>query len=59
VSATAALVIASGVLGPHPTPAQLESRLKTTARDLGTPGRDSRYGWGLVDAARAIGAITP
>jgi serine protease len=59
VSATAALVIASGVLGPRPTPAQLESRLKTTARDLGTPGRDSRYGWGLVDAARAIGAITP
>jgi serine protease len=54
VSATAALVIASGVLGANPSPAQVESRLKTTARDLGTPGRDSRYGWGLVDAARAV-----
>jgi serine protease len=54
VSATAALVIASGVIGPHPTPAQIETRLKLTARDLGTPGRDSRYGYGLVDAARAV-----
>ena len=54
VSATAALVIASGVIGPNPTPAQLEARLKATARDLGTPGRDSRYGAGLVNAARAV-----
>ena len=54
VSATAALVIASGVIGPNPTPAQLEARLKATATDLGTPGRDSRYGAGLVNAARAV-----
>ena len=54
VSATAALVIASGVIGRNPSPAQLEARLKATARDLGTPGRDERYGWGLVDAARAV-----
>ena len=54
VSATAALVIASGVIGPHPTPAQVEARLKATARDLGTPGPDSRYGAGMVDAARAV-----
>jgi serine protease len=54
VSATAALVIASGVIGPRPTPAQIEARLKLTARDLGRPGRDSRYGAGLVDAARAV-----
>ncbi len=59
VSATAALVIASGVIGRNPSPAQVEARLKTTARDLGTPGRDPRYGWGLVDAARAVGAVTP
>ena len=57
VSATAALVIASGVIGPHPTPAQIEARLKATARDLGTPGPDSRYGAGLVDAARAGHAV--
>jgi serine protease len=54
VSATAALIIASGVIGPKPTPAQVEARLKATARDLGAPGRDPRYGAGLVDAARAV-----
>jgi len=54
VSATAALVIASGVIGRTPSPAQVEARLKATARDLGRPGRDTRYGYGLVDAARAV-----
>jgi serine protease len=53
VSATAALVIASGVLGPHPTPAAIERRLKDTARDLGPPGPDTLYGAGLVDAGAA------
>ena len=53
VSATAALVIASGVLGPDPSPAAIEARLKATARDLGPAGPDSRYGAGMVDAARA------
>ena len=28
-------------------------RLQTTARDLGKPGYDSTYGWGLLDAAAA------
>src|SRR3954447_2604234 len=54
VAAAAALVIASGVLGPHPGPAAVESRLKSTARDLGTGGPDFRYGAGLLDAARAV-----
>jgi serine protease len=53
VSATAALVVASGVIGHDPSPAAIETRLKHTARDLGRPGYDSRYGWGLVDAAAA------
>jgi serine protease len=53
VSGTAALVIASGVLGPHPSPDAIESRLKATARDLGVPGPDNLYGAGLVDAAAA------
>jgi serine protease len=53
VAATAALVIASGVLGPHPSPRAVEARLKATARDLGPPGVDSMYGAGLVDAAAA------
>lgn len=53
VSATAALVIASKVLGPSPTPAQVECRLKATARQLGIPGPNRIYGWGLVNAGAA------
>lgn len=53
VSATAALVIATRAIGASPTPSQLEEHLKSTARDLGTPGYDTGYGWGLVDAAAA------
>jgi serine protease len=54
VSGTAALVIASGVLGADdPTAAAIEARLKATARDLGAPGPDNRYGAGLIDAAAA------
>jgi serine protease len=50
VSAAAALVIASGVLGPHPSPGAIIGRLKATARPLG-PAR--HYGAGLLDAAAA------
>jgi serine protease len=50
VSATAALIIASGVIGHHPTPSALEARLKATARPLGPA---TEYGAGLVDAAKA------
>jgi serine protease len=53
VSATAALVMASGVLGRNPSPGDVQHRLEATARDLGTRGYDHRYGWGLVDAAAA------
>jgi serine protease len=53
VSATAALVIASGVLGRHPTPAQIVGRLRATARKLGGGGDEALYGAGLVDAAAA------
>jgi serine protease len=56
VSATAALVIASGVLGPHPTPAAIEARLKATARPLGPV---TTYGAGLVDAAAATAPPVP
>jgi serine protease len=53
VSATAALVIASGVLGSRPSPAKLKQRLLATARDLGPPGPDKYYGAGIVDAGAA------
>ncbi|HVR06251.1 MAG TPA: hypothetical protein VMS02_09420, partial [Solirubrobacteraceae bacterium] len=53
VAATAALVIASGVLGRHPTPRQVAARLIATARPLGGPGDRRLYGAGLLDAAAA------
>jgi serine protease len=53
VSGVAALVIASGVLGRDPEPDEIAARLKATARDLGTPGPDRRYGAGLVNAGAA------
>jgi serine protease len=56
VTATAALIIASGVLGPRPTAKQVENRLKLTAHDLGAPGKDSLYGFGLIDAGAATAA---
>ena len=54
VSGTAALVIASKILGPKPTPVALEQHLERTARDAGRPGFDPRYGNGLLDAAAAL-----
>lgn len=50
VAAAAALVIASGVLGPNPTPEAVEQRLKNTAQGL---GNGLLYGAGLLDAAAA------
>jgi serine protease len=53
VSATAALIIASGILGRHPTPKAVEERLEATAVDVGPPGFDDAYGAGRIDAAAA------
>jgi serine protease len=50
VSATAALIIASRVIGTDPTPEAIEARLKATARPLGPV---TSYGAGLIDAAAA------
>jgi serine protease len=63
VSATAALIIASGVLGKHPTPAQLTARMQATAKHIGGGGDERLYGAGLLDAAAATapggpGAVT-
>jgi len=59
VSATAALVVASGILGPNPTPDAIERRMETTARDLGPPGKDPHYGAGLLNAAAATDPAIP
>ena len=63
VTGVVALVLASGVLGRNPTPAEVERHLERTARDLGPPGRDRYYAAGLVDAAAATApapsAVTP
>lgn len=53
VAATAALIIASGVLGPHPTTAQITARLVETATKLGGGGDEPLYGAGLLNAAAA------
>jgi len=58
VSAVAALVIATGAVGRDPSPAAVEARLKATARDLGAPGYDTRFGAGLLDAAAALRGAT-
>lgn len=48
--------VAAQVLGVYPwmTASQLQQTLLTTATDLGDPGVDALYGWGLVNAAKAI-----
>jgi serine protease len=56
VSGTAALVIASGIIGKNPSPARLQEQLQDTATDIGAPGYDRHYGNGIVNAAAAVGA---
>jgi len=50
VTGVAALLIASGVT--HNT--EVRQILQGTAEDLGSPGWDSYYGWGLVNAALTV-----
>ena len=35
-------------------PDQVAEAIEKTATDLGAPGRDDQYGWGLVNAAAAV-----
>lgn len=51
VAGVYALMIASN---PLLTPASLDTAILSTARDLGTAGRDSYFGAGRVDAGRAV-----
>ena len=59
VAGTAALVIASGITDDNSdgnVNDEVRLRLIETADDLGDPGRDTKYGFGLVDADEAAAA---
>jgi serine protease len=59
VAATAALVIASGVVGRHPTPQQVIARLEQTAKPLDSAPRPNwNSGFGLIDAGAATAPST-
>jgi len=51
VAAVAALLLS---VEPTLTPAEVEAKLQCSARDLGSPGKDDIYGWGLINAFNAI-----
>lgn len=52
----AALMISrNNALGPQ----EVEDLLHSTTKDLGAPGYDSTFGWGLVDAHAAVAAANP
>lgn len=48
--------VAALIKAKHPTwgPLQIRDALINTAEDLGTPGKDNEYGYGLVDAFAAL-----
>lgn len=62
-SAAAPLVsgVAALIRSAHPelSAAQVINRIITTAKDGGAPGRDTLYGYGIVDANAAVNADVP
>jgi serine protease len=50
VAGVAALLYSQGITNP----AAIEAVLKRSARDVGPPGRDNEYGYGLIDARAAL-----
>jgi serine protease len=59
VSATAALIIASGVIGRHPSPDKVLARLEQTATPLGGTQPNPDYGYGLLNAGAATAPLLP
>jgi len=55
VAGVAALVMSAN---PTLSPAQVQDVLKRSADDLGPAGWDSSYGWGRVNASRAVSLAT-
>jgi serine protease len=54
VAGVAALLFAQGL-----TNQQVVDRLKATSDDLGAPGYDAAYGWGRINACRAVTNNSP
>jgi subtilisin family serine protease len=52
VAGAAALLVSRGVRGPAAI-----DRLLSTAKDAGMPGRDSAYGYGILDANAAVAGL--
>ena len=50
VSGLAGLLISHGVTDPN----QVREAIEQTATDLGTPGWDQQYGWGLINPTAAL-----
>jgi hypothetical protein len=57
VAGVAALLVQA--MGGVSNPAALRQILRNTALDLGPPGPDSAFGFGLVDALAAVQSVTP
>jgi serine protease len=57
VSATAALIFGENLLGPRPAPEAITGQLERTARDLGKPGFDNLYGYGLLNGSAATAPL--
>ena len=55
VAGVAALIFAAG--GFNITPSEVQTILFNSAQNLGTPGRDDIFGYGLVDANAALSLI--
>ena len=53
IAGVAALVLSIG--GTIDTPSEVREVLQSTADDIGSPGKDTIYGYGLVNAAAAVG----
>jgi subtilisin family serine protease len=51
VAGLAALIMSQR---PGITPAQVESLIRATARDLGAPGKDDDFGYGLIQPRVAL-----
>ena len=56
VSGVAALVLDAN---PNLSPAQVETIIESTAKDLGAPGYDTTFGYGIPQADAAVAAATP